>query len=288
MESAASRGRLQSMTRREYRCNTVCAPKAAPRRCATPAAPTSQAMWLASWSSDSPSEPSERGMQPARVIADDEEGRAPIGALHIQRGRHRPARAARRHHDRFALRTSGPSRRNKVPAAGCGVGHRTIGQPDNLVDPPQGRRDTMEGPADSSDHAQVATDVESSRSPTHPMRPFRLIPPRPCRITFHGFVRERAAADRGAGLARAAGGSDGADDRRRGRDRGRRPGAQGTSLSRSHGAGDARRSRARGLRSPRQSSARGCLRRDPQRVSRGAARARDAVAALRHRCERTR
>ena len=46
----------------------------------------SHAMWLASWSSESPSALSERGMTPARVIADDEEGRAAIAALHVQRG----------------------------------------------------------------------------------------------------------------------------------------------------------------------------------------------------------
>jgi len=36
---------------------------------------------------------------------------------------------------RQALRRSGHSRKNKGPEAACGVGHRTIGQSDNLVDP---------------------------------------------------------------------------------------------------------------------------------------------------------
>ena len=36
---------------------------------------------------------------------------------------------------RQTLRRSGYSRRYKEPEAACGVGHRTIGQSDNLVDP---------------------------------------------------------------------------------------------------------------------------------------------------------
>jgi hypothetical protein len=60
-----------------------------------------------------------------------------------------------------------------------------IGQPDNLVDPPEGRRDTMEGPADSSDPAPVVTDAVASPPPVADVAP---VPPRPCRITFHGFA----------------------------------------------------------------------------------------------------
>jgi len=44
----------------------------------------------------------------------------------------------------------------------------------------------MEGPADSSDPAQVVTDaVVASPPPDAAVPP---VPPRPCRITFHGFV----------------------------------------------------------------------------------------------------
>jgi hypothetical protein len=54
--------RLQSMTRREYRCQTTTASSAAASRRATPPAPMSQAMWLASSFAESPSERSLRGM----------------------------------------------------------------------------------------------------------------------------------------------------------------------------------------------------------------------------------
>ena len=66
-----------------------------------------------------------------------------------------------------------------------------IGQPDNLVDPPEGRRDTMEGPADASDPAQAVTDAVASAPPVADVAPIVVVPPvppRPCRITFHGFT----------------------------------------------------------------------------------------------------
>jgi hypothetical protein len=45
----------------------------------------------------------------------------------------------------------------------------------------------MEGPADSSDPAQVVTDaIVASPPPDAAVPP--VVPPRPCRITFHGFV----------------------------------------------------------------------------------------------------
>ena len=128
-----------------------------------------------------------------------------------------------------------------MPAAGCGVGHRTIGQPDNLVDPPQGRRDTMEGPADSSDPAQVVTDAvvaspppdrgRSARPAAAPVgsRSTASSPSEPPRIEVRAWL-----ARLGALTAPMTGGEVAIEAAR--------PGAQGTSLSRSHGAGDARRS----------------------------------------------
>ena len=43
----------------------------------------------------------------------------------------------------------------------------------------------MEGPADSSDPSPDATDVVASPPPVADAPP---VPPRPCRITFHGFA----------------------------------------------------------------------------------------------------
>src|SRR6478609_2412084 len=43
----------------------------------------------------------------------------------------------------------------------------------------------MDGPADSSDPAQVVTDAVASPPPAADVPP---VPPRPCRITFHGFA----------------------------------------------------------------------------------------------------
>jgi hypothetical protein len=85
------------------------------------------------------------------------------------------------------LPTRWRSRKNNAPEAVRGVGHRTSGQSDNLVDPAQsrqGRQDTMEGPADAINGARGAAEV---LDPSRPVVDDATTPARPCRITFHGF-----------------------------------------------------------------------------------------------------